>query len=288
MPRLRFGFVSLVAVLTAALAGGWVGSRAATTGDRLEEYRAFTAALGAIDQDLRREGRVGHARLQRHRRDAADARPAFELHGSAHLRAAARAAGGALLRPRHLDRRHRRRHHRDVALRGVPGLPQGHPAGRRHRADRRGERQGLDIRPGRQAAARREGDDGPHLAPAPGLRAVHRTRRASRRDQHAVDPGRVHGRADHRLHPAPGLHRDDGPRARTGGQGADGQGDEAAGARPARQSRRSARTGDQRRQRLPPAGAADRLHARPRAQLGSGLSSPPRRASTPASRWSSW
>ena len=50
MPRLRFGFVSLVAVLTAALAGGWVGSRAATTGDRLEEYRAFTAALGAIDQ----------------------------------------------------------------------------------------------------------------------------------------------------------------------------------------------------------------------------------------------
>ena len=54
-------------------------------------------------EQLRRRGRIGPARLRCHHRHAPDAGPPFELHGPPELRADARAAGGAVLRPRHFD-----------------------------------------------------------------------------------------------------------------------------------------------------------------------------------------
>ena len=52
-----------------------------------------------------------------------------------------------------------------------------------------------------------------------------------------------------------------------GARAAEREGDEAAGARPARQSRRRARSGDRHLQPLPAARRHDRLHAGPHAEL---------------------
>ena len=78
------------------------GRSALATEDKVpEHYKTFTAALGAIEANYVEHGRVRPPGLRRHPRHAADARSAFELLRPAHLRADARAAGRALLRPRH-------------------------------------------------------------------------------------------------------------------------------------------------------------------------------------------
>ena len=98
----------------------------------------------------------------------------------------------------------------------------------------------------------------------------------ARRDPHSDGAGRVHAGRDDRLHPAVRFRRElrrrDGARA----AGPARQGHAAPRARPAQQSRRRAGSGDPRQQPVPPARRHDRVHARTRAELGSGL---PRHAS---------
>ena len=127
------------------------------------DSRAVQGVYGRAEcgrDEFRRRSRVGPARLRRHHRDAPDARSALELHGSAQLRADARAAGRPLLRPRHLHSGGRRRDHRLFAVRRVSRLPEGRAPRRRDRADRREGHQGVDQRPGGAAAARAARDAG--------------------------------------------------------------------------------------------------------------------------------
>ena len=130
-----------------------------------DQYKVFTAALKAVEANYVGEVRVRPPGLQRHHRHAADARPAFELHGPAQFRADARASGRPLLRPRHHHQRGRWRRHRLQRLRGVTGVSEGPPARRRHRPDRRRDDQGLEHRAGRAQAARSEGHVGQHRDP---------------------------------------------------------------------------------------------------------------------------
>ena len=104
------------AIVVSALVGGLFGRSALATDDKVpEHYKSFTAALSAIEIELRRQGRVRPARLRRRSRHARHARSAFELLRPARVRADARAAGRALLRHRRLDSGDRRRHHGDAS-----------------------------------------------------------------------------------------------------------------------------------------------------------------------------
>ena len=140
---------------------------------------------GGRGTGIRRGRRVRSPGVQRHLRHAADARPALELPRPPRLRPDARAAGRPLLRARHQHLADRRRHHRDVAVRRVACLQEGHSPRRRDRPHRRPGHQGLDQRPGREAVARPQGHAG-QGRPAP--RRLHRpdrTRRRARRGQHS-------------------------------------------------------------------------------------------------------
>ena len=102
MRRFRPLSAVLFAVVVSALVGGVFGPSAAR--DRRESCRALQNILGGAERDrieLRRQGRFGSPRVQRDSRDARHARSAFELLRPARIRADARAAGRALLRPRH-------------------------------------------------------------------------------------------------------------------------------------------------------------------------------------------
>ena len=84
MPRSRFVSVGALTIAVSAVAGGVFGRGAAQSQDRLtENYRTFTAALSVDRVALRGQGRIRPAGLRRDLRHAADARSAFELHGSA-------------------------------------------------------------------------------------------------------------------------------------------------------------------------------------------------------------
>ncbi len=114
MPRSRFFPSAHSPSRFRPIAGGVFGRSVGASEDRLtEHYRTFTAALAADRVALRRQGQVRPAGLRLDLRDAADARSAFELHGSAAVRPAARAPGRALLRPGHHHPGDRRRHHGD-------------------------------------------------------------------------------------------------------------------------------------------------------------------------------
>ena len=144
---------------------------------------------------LRRQGQVRPAGLRRDLRHAADARSAFELHGSAAVRAAARAAGRALLRARH--------HHpgRSTATSPWWRSSKARPRTRRasaaatssRRSTARTPRAGRAIRPCASCAARRARRVEVSLKRA-GLRPADHARRAARRDHDSDDPRRVHGR----------------------------------------------------------------------------------------------
>ena len=138
-------------------------ARPSRTGHRGPADRSLSRlhrGAGRRGAGVRRGRRIRPPRLQRDLRHAPDARSALELPGSPRLRADARAPGGPVLRPRHQHLADRRRHHRHVALRRVARLQEGHPPRRRDRPYRRAGHQGLDERPGRQAAARPQGHTG--------------------------------------------------------------------------------------------------------------------------------
>ena len=133
----RFLTFGALVIVFCAVAGGFWGRSALVAQDQIpDQYKVFTAALGAIEENYVGEVRIGPAGLQRHHRPAADARSAFELHGSAQLRADARAAGGPLLRARHHDQRRRRRRHHLQRVRRVPRASEGAAPRRRDREDR--------------------------------------------------------------------------------------------------------------------------------------------------------
>ncbi len=166
MARSRFFAVGALVITGSAIAGGVFGRNVVASEERVTDTKTFTAALACHRGAVRRRGQVGPVGVRRDLRDAADAGSAFELHGPAAVRAAARAAGGALLRPRHHHPGDRRRHHRDGAVRRLARLQGRHPPRRHHRQDRGRGRQGLDQRPGRAQAARRQGHHRRGLAEA--------------------------------------------------------------------------------------------------------------------------
>ena len=146
--------------------------------------------------ELRRRGRVGPAGLQRHHRHAADARSAFELHGSAQLRADARAAGRPLLRPRH--------HHQRRSTATSPSSPSSRARPRYQKGLRRGDviakiegedTKGWTSEQAVRQAARAEGHVRQHLASgARGYDELIDLARHARRDPHPDRARRVHAR----------------------------------------------------------------------------------------------
>ena len=215
---------------------------------RRQDPRALQDVHGGAERDrveLRRQGRVRPPRLQRGARHARHARSAFELLRPARIRADARAAGRALLRPRHPDQRHRRRHHRASVVRRLARVQEGHPPRRRHREDRRRGRQGLDDRAGDAQAARRRRAR-PSRSTSSAAATSSRFRRAhARRSPDPDRAGVLHDRRDDRLHPAAGLRREHRPRSEARAARPVAEGHEAAAARHPRQSGRAARSGDQ-------------------------------------------
>ena len=166
----------------------------------------------------------------------------------------------------------RRRHHGRLAVRRVARVPEGCAARRRHRPDRRREREGDDQRRSRAAAAGPEGHAGQDLPPAPRLRPVDRTRSAARRDPHPDRPGRVPcstattgyvrlqdfaEQTDHDLSEALGVLTRDGMKRLL----LDLRGN------PGGPLDQAIKVSNQ----FLPQGDADRLHARPGSELGSGL-----------------
>ncbi len=163
--------VAAFAIALSALVGGFFGrARPGHPGRPAGTHERLHGRAQADRAEIRRAGRVGSRRLQRHQRHAPDARSALELHGSEGLRAAARAAGRPLLRPRHQHQRRRRRHHRHVAVRRIARLQEGDPPRRRHREDQQRRRQGLDERAGGSEAARTARDAGSGVDPPRRLR----------------------------------------------------------------------------------------------------------------------
>ena len=147
----------------------------------------------------------------------------------------------------------RRRHHRDVDLRRVAGLQEGHPPRRRHRADRR-RRTRRAGRASRRSSKLKgpEGHDGQHLA----------SRRRGYDELIDLDVERdevniVTVRGAFMIDKDTGyIKLGDFAETSDDEVGAalkklTDSGHEAAGVRPARQSRRPARPGDQDRQPVP-------------------------------------
>ena len=136
-------------------AGGWVVRWAGSGNARGHPAALRCVRHGAGGRRGKLRGRGGHGAscLPGHRRDAADARSPLQLHGSSDVRTAARTPRGSLLRPRDLDQRHQRQHHRDELVRGVPGVSSRYPSRRRHRPYCGGRRQEHEQRRGRPAAA---------------------------------------------------------------------------------------------------------------------------------------
>ena len=276
MHMVRYRSLSSLAgvVVVCAVLGGVLGRSSVVAQDQVaEQYKVFTAALSAVEVDLRRRGPVGPAGLRGHHRDAPDARPAFELHGPEELRPDARAPGRALLRPRASPFRSsaatspwstcsRARRPTSAACAAATSSP-------RSRATT--PRAGRATRPSASCAAR-------------AARAVGISLRRAGYDK-LIDL-KVHARRDSHARRCPPCSCSTPPPAtsasrtsartptRSSGSALGAltkRGHEAAGVRPARQPRRRARSGHQGVQPVPAARRHDRLHARPRAELRSGL-----------------
>ncbi len=272
MRPVRFALVIASVLVVSAIAGGLFGRGTASSQERLpDRYRAFTTALRLIETDYvekTESDRLVYSAIS-------GMLQTLDPHSS-------------FLDPRTYGQMRERQQGRyyglGITIQVIDGditavsLFEGSPAYRKGvrrgdviAQDRRRGRQGLDQRAGGAAAAGAQGHDGPGVAPAPGLRPVDRTRRAARRDQHPDHRGGGHDRRDDGVHPAAGFRRADRQRPVRGAQGPVGQGHAPAAARLARQSGRAARPGDPRRERVPPAGADDRVYARPGPQLRPGL-----------------
>ena len=181
-----------------------------------EHYKTFTAALAADRGALRdkvESDQLVYGAISRH---AADARPAFELHGSAAVRPAARAAGRPLLRPGH--------HHpgRSTATSPCMALFEGSPAYKEgiRRGDIIAKIDGEDAKgwTSDQAVRKLRGPKGTNVEVSlkrAGLRPVDPARRArATRSRFPTIPRRLHGRRPDRLRPAAGLRREHRPRSR--------------------------------------------------------------------------
>ena len=223
-----------------ALAGGFFGSRALAAPGR--GHAAVSRVHGGPRRDrsrIRRRCAVRSAGLQRDRRHAA--RRSIRIRASSIRKQYAQMRErqeGQLLRPRHHHPGHRRRHHRDVDLRRLAGVQEG-PAPRRHHRARSASRTRRAGRPSRPSSKLK----GPKGTPvnishqAARLRRPDQHGRRARRSQHHHRSRRVHDRQGHRLHQARRVHRNVGPRTGRRAAEAERRGHEAAGVRPARQSR---------------------------------------------------
>ena len=122
----RFLTFGGLVIVFCAVAGGFWGRSALVAQDQIpDQYKVFTAALGAIEENY-----VGEYESDRLVYSAISGMlQTLDPHSSfmdpAQLRADARAAGRALLRPRHLHPGRRRRHHRLQRLRGIARLSEG-------------------------------------------------------------------------------------------------------------------------------------------------------------------
>ena len=197
---------------------GVMGKSALATEDRLPaHYKAFTAALAAIEANYAEPVESDRLVYGAHQRHAADARSAFELHGPAHLRPDARAAGAALLRPRHHHPVGRSQHHRGPRVRRIAGPPEGPAPRRRHRQDRRAGPHRLDHRTGRDQAARtRRARSSTSRSSAAGVDDLLVDGRDARPGHHPEHPGPLHHQGRRRLHPPRGLRRAHRRRTRRG------------------------------------------------------------------------
>ena len=159
------------AVAASAVAGGWFGTTALATQDRVpEHYRAFTAALAAIESQYAEE--VESDRL---------------VYGAINGMLQTLDPHSSFMDPRSYAQMRERQEGRYYGLgvtiqapngditavrvfEGLAGPRQGHPARRRDRRDRRAEHQGLDHRRCGGQAARQEGDLRQHRHPPQGTR----------------------------------------------------------------------------------------------------------------------
>ena len=92
------------AIVVSALVGGFFGRSALATDDKIpEHYKAFTAALSAIETNYVDKVESDNLVTSAVRGHARHARSALQLFHAARVRADARAAGRALLRHRRLD-----------------------------------------------------------------------------------------------------------------------------------------------------------------------------------------
>ena len=261
--------------------GGFVGSSAQATQDQVsQQYRVFTAALAAIDREYVDERAVRPADLRR--RSAGCCRPSTRIRASSIPSDTRRCASGRKARYYGLGisiQVDRRRHHGDVALRGLARLPRrASAAATSSRASRATDTKGWTSE---QAVKQLKGPKGTTVNISirrPGYDKLidmdverDEVNIVTVRGAFMIDAQTGYIKLDDFSETS-----DNGSRRRA--REAQGAGDEAPGVRPARQPGRPARSGDPHRQPLPAARRHDRLHARPRAQLGSGL---PRAPSEP-------
>jgi len=122
----------LFAILVSALVGGLFGRSALATDDKVpEHYRAFTAALNAIETSYIDKVDSDNLVYGAVRGMLGTLDPHSSFLQPEGIRADARAPGRALLRHRRLDSGDRRRHHRDAGVRAVARLQERHSPRRR-------------------------------------------------------------------------------------------------------------------------------------------------------------
>ena len=287
MGRFRLASATAVVVVAGAILGGLVGRSALVAQDQVaDQYKVFAAALSAVEETY--VGEVQSDRL---------------VYGAISGMLQTLDPHSSFMDPRSYAQMRERQEGRyyglGISIQVIGGditvfnVFEESPAYQRgvRRGDVIAKIEGEETKGWTtdQAVGRLRGPRGHGVGISLRARRLRRPDRAeghARPDSHPDGARRVHAGRDHRLHPRLGLrreHRSTSWARRC--KDADRQGHEAAGVRPARQSRRRAGSGDQGLEPVPAARRHDRLHPRPGAELRPGL--PRHRAERlpAASRW---
>ena len=230
----RYRSLSAVVFVDRGVRAGRRHLRPQRARDRRQGARTLQDVHRGAERDrgeLRRQGRIRPPGLRRDPRHARHARSAFELLRPARIRADARAAGRALLRPRHHD---------SVAIDGditAQSVFEGSPAYKKgiRRGDVIAKIAGEDAKgwTTEQAMQKLRGPKGTPVQIEIKRRGYEQPiplEVDARRGAHPDRARALHDRRDDRLHPAAGLRREHRPRIEARAARSRGEGHEAAAA----------------------------------------------------------